>query len=294
MTAIHPGGWRDIAGLNYKRGLVLMGFGAVIGLILAAIGLFTAKGTSTLLVPPEDVALVNQQPVVRSDYLTQLQTLYDVDYAHATPAQRRKVLNDMIREELFVQRGAELDVASADPATRTAVVSAVEQQAVTDAMTELPSDEKLLAYYNANKPRYSSDGYMTVRDLVFPAAAAPEALAAARAGSPDQAIAKFGARDSGKASPQEFYFAADVHLGRRLATAAEGLADGAVSPPIAMPDGVHLLYMIKNVRPVPLEFAKAKAQILADYRHDASQRMLAHEDVFLRERANVQVAKDLK
>ena len=180
MTAKVLNRWRDIAALNYKRGLVLMGFGAVAGLIMAAIGLFTAKGTSTLLVPPEDVALVNQQPIVRSDFLTQLQTLYDVDYEHATPAQRRKVLDDMIREELFVQRGTELDVASADPATRMAMVSAVEQQAVTDAMTELPSDEKLLAYYNANKSRYSSDGYMTVRDLVFPATAAPDALAAAR------------------------------------------------------------------------------------------------------------------
>jgi hypothetical protein len=286
--------WRNISKLNYSRGLLLMGFGAVVGLVLAAVGLFTAKGTSTLIVPPEDVALVNQQPIVRSDYLAQLRTLYDVDYEHATPQQRRKVLDDMIREELFVQRGTELDVASADPATRIAMVSAVEQQAATDAMTDLPNDEKLRRYYEANKTRYSSDGYMTARDIVFAAGTAADALVAAPAMTPEQAMAKFGAKESGKLSAQEFYFAADVHIGRRLALVAEALSNGAVSAPVIMPDGTHLIYMIKNMRPVPLDFDKAKAQILADYRRDSSQRMLAHEQVFLRERANILIAKDIQ
>src|ERR1700735_4042136 len=99
-----PNAWLDAANLNYTRALVLMAFGAVAGLVLAAIGLFTAKGTSTLVVPPEDVALVNQQPIVPSDYVAQLRTLYDTDLTHATPEQRKSVLDDMIREELFVQR----------------------------------------------------------------------------------------------------------------------------------------------------------------------------------------------
>ena len=34
------------------------------GLVIAAIGLLSAKGTTTLYVPPEDVALVNQVPIV--------------------------------------------------------------------------------------------------------------------------------------------------------------------------------------------------------------------------------------
>jgi hypothetical protein len=62
---------------------------------MAGYSLFTARGTSTLIVAPEDVALVNQQPVARSDYLLQLQTLYGADLAHATAAQRHQVLDDM-------------------------------------------------------------------------------------------------------------------------------------------------------------------------------------------------------
>ena len=76
--------------MTNRRSFLLMGCGALLGLLMAGYSLFTARGTSTLIVPAEDVALVNQQPISRSDYLQQLQTLYSVDLAHATAAQRRK------------------------------------------------------------------------------------------------------------------------------------------------------------------------------------------------------------
>ena len=76
------GGWRDFSHVSYRRSVALYALGAVIGLILAGFALFTAKGTSTLVVPPEDVALVNQQPIARSDYICQLKALFDADYAH--------------------------------------------------------------------------------------------------------------------------------------------------------------------------------------------------------------------
>ena len=295
MTDTPQNKWSNISDLNNVRGLVLMALGAVIGLVIAAIGLFSAKGTTTLYVPPEDVALVNQVPIVRSDFLAQIRALYEVDYQHATKEQRQKVLNDLIREELFVQRGTELDVAAVDPETRTAMVSAVEQQSMTDAMTDVPSDEKLLEYYNKNKQRYSTEGYMNLRDLVFSTSTTPDALAAARALPPDQAIAKYGAKDSGKiTAADEFYFAADIHLGKQLAAAAKALADGAASAPITLADGIHIIYMIKNSAPVAPDFTKAKAEILADYRRDNSKRSLQLEQDFLRKRANILIADDLK
>ena len=285
--------WKNPKLLNFRRALALMGLGAFTGLLLAAYGLFTARGTSTLIVPPEDVALVNQQPIMRSDFLTQLRAIYDVDGSHATAAQKRAVLDDMIREELFVQRGIELDAESSDPDVRAALVSAVEQQNATDAMTSMPGDQKLLAYFLANKNRYSSDGYMVLRDIVF-AGETAEQLAGARAVTADAAIARFGGRDTGRVSGAEFYFAAPIHLGAAFAKVAEALPNGGVSQLLTAPDGLHLLYMEKNVPPVLLDFANAKARILADYRQDAARRMQAHEQDFLRERANIHIADDLK
>ena len=286
--------WGNLSVLNSTRGLFLMGLGAVAGLVFAAIGLFTAEGTTTLYVAPEDVAMVNQQPISRSDYHAQIKLLFDVDYAQATPEQRKKALDDMIREELFVQRGNEIDVAVSDPTTRAAMVSAVEQTAMTDAMTEVPSDETLMAYYNANKPRYSSEGYMNLRDLVFAGGTPAQNLSAARALSPDQAIAKFGAKDSGKIAKDEFYFAADIHLGKELSDKAKALADGAVSEPVTRPDGIHIVYMIKNVRPVAMDFETAKSRILTDYRRDKAKVRLANEEEFLKKRANILLSEDMK
>ena len=290
--------WLDIRSVNPARALTLMAVGAIVGLIIAGFALFTAKGTSTLIVPPEDVALVNQQPISRSDYLAQLKILYGVDVAHATREQRQKVLDDMIREELFVQRGKELDVAGVDPEVRNAMVNAVEQQAAANTITSLPSDAKLQAFYLAHRDNYSSDGLMTVRDIVFPAGAADAAGGAAAAlrsgGQPDAVIAQFKGRDSGKVNGEEFYFAAKIHLGDALFAIARALPDRGVSAPVTAPDGLHVLYMVSNHPPVPLEFAVARTKVLDDYQRGAMQRTLAGDEGFLRKRANVLIAKDLR
>jgi parvulin-like peptidyl-prolyl isomerase len=286
------------AQVNSRRSFLLMGAGALLGLLMAGYSLFTARGTSTLIVPPEDVALVNQQPISRSDFLLQLQTLYSVDLQHATPEQRRKVLDDMIREELFVQRGKELDVASVDPEVRAAMVNSVELEIAADAITAQPSEAQLRAYYAAHRARYASEGMVTLRDYVFPSADpnAPAAAAGAlKSGLPAAALlAQWHASDSGKVSGEEFYFAAKVHLGEPLFDAARNLPDGAVSAPIVAADGIHVLYMIKNKKPVAFDFAAARDQVLTDYRNDAIGHLRTGDETFLRKRANVLIADDVR
>src|ERR1700736_6006494 len=193
--------WGDLAKVSSKRSFFLAICGAATGLLLAGYVLFTARGTSTLMVPAEDVALVNQQPISRSDFLMQVQSLYNVEFSHATREQRQKVLNDMIREELFVQRGKELDVASTDPDVRNALVNAVELEIASDAITSQPTEAALRSYYQAHPERYASEGIMTVEDFVFPAngAAVSEAVDALKIQAPTpDLIARFGGKSSGK------------------------------------------------------------------------------------------------
>ena len=283
--------------MTNRRSFVLLGCGALLGLLMAGYSLFTARGTSTLIVPAEDVALVNQQPISRSDYLLQLQSLYSVDLPHATAAQRRKVLDDMIREELFVQRGRELDVASTDPDVRAAMVNAVEQEIAADAVTSQPTEPQLRSYYAAHPARYASEGMMTVRDYVFPASessAAAQAAAALASGPPTPALlAQWRASDSGRVSGEEFYFAAKIHLGEALFEAAGDLPDGGVSAPIALPDAIHVLYMFNNKKPVPMAFAAARDRVLTDYRNDAIEHLRTGDEAFLRKRANILIADDV-
>jgi len=290
------GGWRDFSHVSLQRSVALYAVGAVVGLIMAGFALFTAKGTSTLVVPPEDVALVNQQPIARSDYYLQLKALFNADYAHTTRQQREQVLNDMIREELFVQRGKELDVASVDPEVRNAMVSAVEQGIAADVTASRPSDEKLMAYYKDHQAAYSSEGVMTVRDLVFPdETAAGPAAQALRSGVPvDTVLVQYHGKDTRKTDGDEFYFAAKIHLGDALFNAATALKAGDVSAPLQQPDGIHLLAMARNVPPVPDTFAEARSKVLADYQKDAIARLQNGDAGFFRKRANILIAEDLR
>jgi SurA N-terminal domain/PPIC-type PPIASE domain len=284
--------------VSSRRSFVLMTIGALVGLLLAGYALFTARGTSTLIVPPEDVALVNQQPISRSDFLLQLQTLFGVDLQHSTVTQRRKVLDDMIREELFVQRGKELDVASTDPEVRTAMVNSVELEIAADAITAQPSEQQLRAYYTSHQERYTNEGVMTLRDWIFPLSAAGEAAGAAAAlasapPTPDL-MQRWHATESKKISGEEFYFAAKIHLGDSLFATARDMVDDSVSAPIQTADAIHVLYMLKNRKPVPLDFVAARDRVLADFRREAIGHLRAGDETFLRKRANVLIADDVR
>jgi parvulin-like peptidyl-prolyl isomerase len=234
------------------------------------------------------------------DYDAQIRSLFDVDPSAATPAQRRRVLNDMIREELFVQRGLELDMPSVDPDVRGALVSAVEAQVAADALTKQPTEAELRAYYLQHQDKYASFGVMTVRDLVAAGkfSADPRLLQAVQAlrqgGAPDAVAARYGLKDSGKVSGEEYYFAARIHLGDLLFNAARALPSGGASDPIVQPDGVHILAMVKNVAPQPIAFEAARAQVLDDDRRESSARLEKGDEVFLRKRANILIAEDLK
>ncbi|MDB6082939.1 MAG: peptidyl-prolyl cis-trans isomerase, partial [Gammaproteobacteria bacterium] len=197
----------------------------------------------------------------------------------------------------FVQRGKELDMASSDPDVRNALVNAVELEIASDTITSQPSEAALRSYYRAHPDRYATEGIMTVEDYVVPAsgAAVSRAIDALeiQAPTPDL-IARFGGKSSGKAGDEEFYFAAKIHLGGRLFEAARGLPHGGVSAPIEMADGIHVLYMQKNVKPALLDFAAARDKVLGDYRNERIHHLTAEDEAFLRKRANILIAEDLR
>jgi parvulin-like peptidyl-prolyl isomerase len=288
--------WKDMTKVSLGRSLVLCGIGAVIGLLIAGFALFTAKGTSTLVVPPEDVALVNQQPIARSDFDLQAHAIYGaVDVNQLTKAQRQTVLDDMIREELFVQRGKELDVASTDTDVRSAMVAAVEGGIAADVMASKPAEDKLRAYYEAHKDIYSSEGLITARDMVFPPATADAAKRALDAGqSPDAVMAKYMGKESGRLHGEEFYFAAKIHLGDPMFAAVRNLAAGKSTAPLPAPDGAHVIYVVANKPPVAQTFEAAYSSVAGDYQKESIKRVQTADEGFFRKRANVLIAKDFR
>lgn len=266
---------------------------AAIGLIIAGHSLFTAQGTTSFIVPPQAAAVVNGVPILRDDMEANLQALYQIDSTQATKVQKTDVLNSLIREELYVQRARELDTASFDSDVRAAYQKATQEFFAVRALTRQVGEGPLKEFYQAKKPDFSTEGVMDVADFVFPNAALArgEEIAAAvqsAGGAPDAATKLGGVRkpDTGEA----FYFAARARLGDALFSAARELVDGKASEPIAQPDGVHVLYMIKNEPPHLLPFENVRLGVLAEY----NLRAVAEEMAAMRKAADIKIAEDLK
>jgi parvulin-like peptidyl-prolyl isomerase len=270
---------------------------AVLGLAIAGFGLFNARGTRVAGVPPEDAAVVNRSPILLSDYVVQLQALYSVSPSQATPAQRRATLDSMIREELYVQRGIELGLQNDFIEVRNSLVNAVESQQEIDANAAVPTEQELHDFYQHHLQNFQPEGQMTVTDYVAPdMTSAQRAVMAVRAGA-DLASAMLaeGLRSSGATDDgEEFYFAAEQHLGPALFAIARGLHDGQVADPVMDQSRVHVLVMHANRQPAPQDYSAARDQVLAAYRTDKIARIRTGTDRFLRERADVQIATTLR
>jgi hypothetical protein len=151
--------------VSNSRSLVCYALGIVIGLVLGGISLFNARGTTTNQVPEEDLAVVNQRPVLRSDFLAQLEAeVGPID--QTTREDQLRVLDEMVREELFVQRGLELDFAETDPDTRYALYNIVEAQILAGVTTGSFSDEQLREYYDSHREELGQKSFEDARDEV--------------------------------------------------------------------------------------------------------------------------------
>jgi parvulin-like peptidyl-prolyl isomerase len=294
----------DVSKTSVRRSMTLLALGAVIGLVIAGYGLFTARGTRSHGVPPEAIALVNQRQILRSDFMTQAQTEFTVPFWQTTREQRRKVLADMIDEELMMQRGLEIDLPSYDPDVRNALVAGVELEVTADVLAQQPTIDELHAYYERHKNKFSSEGVMQLRDLVIkskPAAAvvaAQAALAALRGGQKlETVIEKFNLVDSGRFmeaghgdTGDIFQFAVRAKVDDALYDAIAPLKDGEFAGPVVQGDGVHLIAMIKHRYPVPQTFDEASNLVWTDYKKDAQAKVRAANIIYLRSLADIVVA----
>ena len=278
-----------------RRSLILFAIGALVGLALAGYGLFTAQGSKAGHIPDGAIALVNNRVILLSDYKTQLEALYEVPLEKATAEQRKAVLENMISEELQVQRGLEVDLAASDQGVREALVAGVQRTSTADVEAKKPADDELRSYFAKHPDKFRSTGMMALRNLVAPAdapRAAEQAVQALRSGMPaDAAMKRFGLKPSApEGGAEEPDIALKRTLGEKLFAAAEGLSAGQVSDPIAGPDGIHILVMAARRPSVPLEFDAARERIAADMKRERQQQAREEYVRFLRGKAEILLA----
>lgn len=307
-----PNDFFDLSKPQVRRSMVFFSLGALLGLAIAGYGLFTAKGTRSHSVPPEDLALINNRPILRSDFMTQVQTQFTTPFAQSTPEQRRKVLQEMLAEELQVQRGLEIDLPSFDPDVRAAMVAGVELEVSADVMAQQPTEQQLRDYYESHKGKYVSDGTLRMRDLVARSGAAASteqvmanaqhAMTALRAGVPlEQVKQRYRLEDSGELmdaghvnTGEIFEFAAKAKLGTEVYAAVATLRGGQVSDPIRQSDGAHVVVMLEHRMPVQEDYAAAADKVWTDYKNEAQTRVREANVRYLRSRADILLSTDAR
>jgi PPIC-type PPIASE domain len=296
-------GFFDPSAVSTLRAMVLCASGALIGLGIAGYGLFTAAGTITRTVPPENVAMVNQRPILRSDFITQVESEIGKKFDATTRDEQLRVLDEMVREELLVQRALELDFAETDQGARTALVSAISDQTIAEATTSQATEAQLRDYFQKHSGQWATEGVMTLRHFVLlksPArdesdmmAEAQSAVAQARhAASPIEQVMKGHNFIEQEAQDEQYYFAIKYRLGEALFAAVSQLSDGEISAPLAQKDGLHVVEVVKNTRPIPLSFDAARSQVLSDYNDAAQAHLMDSTLKFLRGRAKIRIGSD--
>ncbi|MGH8325134.1 MAG: peptidylprolyl isomerase [Steroidobacteraceae bacterium] len=292
-----------------QRSIALPLAGMALGLILSGAALFHSANRPLEAVPPGYAALVNGQGILMSDLICEVQEELQKTFEEASPAERARVLHQMIDRELLVQRALVLDLPETTTEVRASMADAVSAQAAAPSLAEQPTEAALLSYYQKHRSRYQSYGSMTFRDVVLRVggyanadqtfsqaeADAIEAVYQLRSGdSIDEVMAHFGFIDSGSGGQgSQLDFAARIHLGPRLYQIASSLSTGQVSDPVPMSDGVHVIVMQVRQPPMVEDFPAARAQVYSDYRQSLVKRADETNLEILRSQAQVLVVPGL-
>jgi hypothetical protein len=295
-----------MAEVRPARSLAVFAAGTVLGLGIAAYGLFNAAGTRIAGVPPEDIALVNGRHILRSDFITQIQIETSLPYEQTTAAQRQKVLSDMINEELLVQRGLEVDLAASDPDVRQAMVTGVQLQVDADILAAQPADDVLMRYWTEHMDKYAGEGILAMRDFVLRptdeisqeqavAKANAAAVAFRKGGATDDIAATFGLMDSGKLERGDLFdFAVKLKLEPVLYQVVAKLDAHEASDAMVEAGVVHVLMMEKHMRPAKRGFAEVRDAVMQDYKREEQTRVEQANLQYLKGKADIQIAPEFK
>jgi parvulin-like peptidyl-prolyl isomerase len=283
----------------------LLVLGALVGLLAVALGLFRVADPMIKAVPPGYVALVNDRGILMSDFVMQTESETSLQFAETTMEQRRKVLQEMIDEELLVQRALTLDFPELDTNVRTALVDGVNSQVAAPVLARKHTDDELRAFYNERKSEYGTKGSMQLRDIVLhfggiedadqsleqAEADAAQAVYQLRSGaSLNYVMQHFGFGVGHSNGDEEFDFAAKIHLGPKLFAVASELGDGEISDPVTDADGVHVMVMLHRQAPYFTDFDSVRNNVYADLVAAERKRAQEQDLRFLRTNADILLA----
>jgi hypothetical protein len=284
-----------------RRARWLLALGATAGLVLAAASLLGGPNASGEL-PPGAVARVNGTLIRSDSYERLLAALASDRRSPLTDADRQRVLDRLIEEELLVQHAVDLGLVGTDRRVRADLVTAVLASLNAAADSYEPGDDEVVEFYAENADYFARPGRLHVNrvfiaarageDPTAVAARAAEATARLRAGD-DLEVVRAELGDEPVAPvPDVLLPPAKLreYLGPSALEAALALEEGQVSEPIETPQGLHVLVAVqRNLTSVP-PLAEVAPQVRAEMRRREGDRVLRERLDTLRADADVALA----
>jgi len=273
-----------------NRPRLLLGLGAALGLALAAIDLVGVPRASSTLTEGA-IATVDGVPVQVVDYERALTALAADRRTPLDAADRSRVLDRLIDEELLVQKGLDLGLVRRDRRVRADIVASVVESVVAEAATREPSEAEVQDFFAQHQDLFARPGRVRVRQILVRVTASTSdesarerALTAAqrlRAGEEFAAVtstlgdAPIAELPAGKIDPSTLR----EYLGPTVARAVDELALGAPSDPIRSSAGYHVVEVLEREP----DHAPALAEVASEVRAELRRR---NEDDALRAYVN--------
>jgi parvulin-like peptidyl-prolyl isomerase len=221
-----------------------------------------------------------------------------------TDADRQRVLDRIVEEELLVQRGLALGLARYDRRVRADLTATVIDGVVSDTTESAPSEEEVASFYAANRDFFAGPGRVRVRQVFVRVSVPTDPAAQTRA---ETAARRLRAGESFAAVAAEL---GDTplsplpdtalppsklrdYLGPTALRAALELEVGAVSDPVRSGTGYHVLQVSERQPDALPELDGIRPQVVAELRRRAGERALRAYLEELRANATVVVAEPL-
>ena len=278
----------------------LLAAGAVAGLGTAAASLLGAPGAAGIL-PSGTVARVNGS-VIRSEELERVLAGLATDRrTPLTDADRSRVLDRLIEEELLVQHALALGLARSDRRVRADLVSSVLGSLAAANDGYAPDGAEVLRFYEGNRDYFSGPGRLHVRQVFVALDAAGEEAARSRAQRAAERLRAGEAIEAVRAElgsaeiaplPDTLLPPAKLreYLGPTALLAALDLEPGQASAPVRSAQGWHVLALVEREPGGAPPLAEIAPQVRAELRRREDDRVLREQLDQLRAEAAVLVA----
>jgi hypothetical protein len=257
--------------------------GAMIGLVVAGYGILRQTDPATDL-PDSAIAAVNDTLIRRDAYERALERMPTEDAFTAA-----NLIEQLVDEELLVQRGVALGMTSTDLTVRAAIINSLVASITAEADAASPSDDTLEQHLADNAERFSFTARLHVE--AWQSEAEPVAQAFISALRDD------GTADTGNdiaPIPDLPAGLVDIemlrnYLGPAISAAAAEMPVGS-SALFARRGRWIVIRVVDKQREAVTDLASIRNRVLLDYRRSLADDMLSDYVDDLRQRADIRIA----